>query len=313
MKPFFEDLLVKTRSVESGLSGEFDISAQCLVGRRSPDAVRVEPLVENQSQIDRFVVQIEFPVCRMNFTESGVGCNPIRHISPGVRDGIFDVIEERILRRPGPDLRKMDRERGSILRNAGIFRSFAVDRDFHMQTVFCGGFVKFRLKGEGSVIKQRDHPAGLQGVLRDRFHPAGLPDSGRACVMASGRAVGGGLFPARLRMGADIIENTENKVNRIARGGLSGDVKGEGDCSAEMFPHTSAVDESFAFVIHSSEVQKNAFAFPLLRNGEFPMVEHRRNEIPESDAGEFAFRTERDKNLSGKACGVCQSAFDAGI
>ena len=105
----------------------------------------------------------------------------------------------------------------------------------------------------------------------------------------------------------------QNEVNRLAGGGFAGDVKRKGYCSAEMFSHTSAVDESFAFVIDSAEMQEDAFAFPLFRYRDFSVVEHRRNEIPESDAGEFAFRTEGHEDLSGKACGFCQSAFDAGI
>ena len=103
MEAFFKDFLVEACAVEPGSHGKFDIFLECFIGGGSPDAIRIEALIQHKAQEDGLVVQVDFAVFGVDLAQTGVGADTIHHHAVGVDQFVCNIIEERIFRAPGAD------------------------------------------------------------------------------------------------------------------------------------------------------------------------------------------------------------------
>ena len=107
MEAFFEHLLVQARAVETGLHRQLDVALERCIGRRSPDAIRVKALVENQAQENRLVVEVNLPILNMHLAQPGIGFYVIEQRAFLIQHIQLQVIEERRLWRPGFGVAKL--------------------------------------------------------------------------------------------------------------------------------------------------------------------------------------------------------------
>jgi len=104
-----EHLLMQPRTIEAGGHAQLDVSAQCLIGRRGEDAVRVMPLIEHEPLEDRFPVQLDDRPLDADPTQPRVAGRPIHDDAVPFHQRDVEVIQERVGRAPqaaailGPD------------------------------------------------------------------------------------------------------------------------------------------------------------------------------------------------------------------
>ena len=104
----FKYLLVQTGTIETGLHREFNIVAQCLIRRSSPDTVRIESLVQYQALVEGFVVQVHLVTIYMHFAHTGIRGYLINHLTLCILHLIRQIVQEGIFRTP--QFRRLDRK-----------------------------------------------------------------------------------------------------------------------------------------------------------------------------------------------------------
>ena len=300
VEAFFKDFLVETGAVESGSHGKFDVFLECFIGGGSPDAVRIEALIQHETQEDGLVVQVNFAVFGVDLAQTGIGADGIHHHAVGIDQFVCNVIEERIFRAPGADvLAQFHGEGHGAVGRHGFFRDFLPVRlDGHAQCAILTFHEKFRREVEGFCIQIRHDLAVFQPVHRHGFHPDGLPDPGSSGVEAAHALVGIALFAVGLHGAALIVFNGKHQIMFAAGFHKFGNIKGKG-AGAAVVDKTRflAVDKRFAAVINPTEMEQDPFALPIGRDRQFLVVEHGFNEVLVPHAGEIAFRAERNGDL----------------
>ncbi len=120
METFFKNLLMQAGAVKTSGYGQFDIPFERRIGRGGPDSIGIKSLVEYQALIQRLIVEKNLVAFDMDFTQPGIGTDSIDNRIT-VTDFQFQIIQERIVGRPGPGIRNRERKRNSVQCGAGGF------------------------------------------------------------------------------------------------------------------------------------------------------------------------------------------------
>ena len=116
-----ENFFMRAGAVKAQLHGHIDIVVNVLHGFCGIDTVRVEALIQNLTQEQRFAVEIQFLIAEFILAEAAVGLDGVHDFIP-LTQGQNDIIEGRVSR--FPKFRILDRNVKADLISADFCRFF---------------------------------------------------------------------------------------------------------------------------------------------------------------------------------------------
>ena len=81
MESFLEHFLVEAGAVEPGPHGELDIFLQGRITRSCPDPIRIEALIQDETEVIGFVVQIDLIALNVDFPHARITLDMIQDLS----------------------------------------------------------------------------------------------------------------------------------------------------------------------------------------------------------------------------------------
>ena len=310
VETLLEDLLVQTRAVEARGHREFDIALQSLVRRSRPNTVGIEALIEHQTLVVGFVVEIDLIALGVDLTHAEIGLGAIDRLARGILQLEHHIVKER--RFGAPQLGLLDRQRNHRTRRHGrrvTRHHLAAVENAHRKLVArciaAHGHLHRHLAAVyvGHVLDARDS-ARSHGL-----HPHRLPDARRTRVHALERTVTQRLLARRLHAAAKVALGVHDQRVRSARLDELGNIHRERVRAAEVAVDELAVDVDLRLVIHRAEVQQHVLALPRGGHRDFALVPDAGYELLVADAREFALGSERHRNLAVESAAVFQTAL----
>ena len=220
---------MKPCSVESRCHGKLYVAFQGFIGRCRPYPVRIESLVEDEAEIHRLIVEIEPVADNLYLPHPGIRLDVVDDLSFRGEHIVFDVVEERVFRRPclhflhSEFCLALGRGRYGLLADC---LSVVQDADAEfLPLLHC---MVFRSEYKPALVQVRDYVDILQPVLVDCFHPDCLPDAGGTGVFASERCVSSALFPLCIFSRPFVILHTDYHVVGLSCTDQPGNVDGKG-------------------------------------------------------------------------------------
>ena len=268
---FLEHLLVEARAVETGIHAQLDVAAQRRVRRRGHDAFRVVALIQHQALKHHLAVELDRPAIDAHGAQCGVRGRLVHRTAGVIHQRDSDVIEMRGTGLPQTTAACGDVEietRGQIqvggALGAGHLAIGIAERGAQAHAGRVAG--QRLLEANDAAGHVRRQPRSAQRQVRHRLHPHRLPDAGGSDVDGAVRPILAGLLATRLRAVRGVAR-AHGDDRFLGRRRHAVQVTSKWREPAAMAPYFDAVDPHRGVVVDGLEMQQDAAARPLRRNG----------------------------------------------
>ena len=284
---------------------------ECLIAGCCPDAVGVVALVEDEPLVEGFVVEVRLVALDVYLPHADVAVDFVDDLPLCVLHLVSEVVEERTLR--APELLLLDGQHdGRVVLCAdslcGDHLPCVLQRDSQRGSRLA---IEGGMHDDLALVDVRNDLCAEQGVGIDGFHPDCLPDAGAAGVHALKLVEAHVLLAGRLLRGARVAVGMDDERMFLAVSEEAGHVDGKGCASAEVTSSQASVDEHFAVVIDSTEVEHDVAACPLLRHTDGALIPDVADEVGVAYAAELALWAEGNGNLSREATTLVEPLLHA--
>ena len=282
------------------------------VSRSSPDAVGIEALIQYETLVEGFVVEVRLVALDVNLAHSQVAAHAVDDLACGVLHLVCEVVKEGAFR--APKLLSLDRQHDCRvvlcldgLRGDNLLAVLQGDRQCGCRlAVECG------MQDDLALVDVCDDLCAKQCILIDGFHPYRLPDTRGAGVHALELVEAYILLAGWLLRGTRVAVGMDDERVLLSVGKELRDINGEGSASTEMATSKASVDEHFAVVIDGTEVQHDVASCPFLRHLDVALIPDVVDKVGVANAAELAFGTERNGNLAVEALALEEALLHAG-
>ena len=245
MEALLKHLLVQTCAVEACLHREFDVVAKSLVGGSRPDAVGVEALVEYQTLVEGFVVEIHLVALHMYLAHAHIAAYLVDALACLVLHLVAECIEEGVGGTPQACLLDGQHDGAVVLCRHCL-------GGHHLLAVAHGdgqGGCPFAAEGgvhdDLALVDVGQHLCPFQSAGIHRLHPHGLPDACAACVHALKLCHAHVLLACGLQVGACVAVGVYHQRVCLSVGHKACDIHTKRGAAAEVASCQLAVDEDF--------------------------------------------------------------------
>ena len=312
VETLFEDLLVQAGTVEAGSHRKLDVATERLVGGSRPDTVGIETLVEYQTLVEGFVVEICLVAAAMELAHADIRGYLIHDVTLRIAHLVGEVVKEGTLGAPQLGCLDGQNECGGIGGNGAL-------GSYHLGTVLEGyGYGAAVLSIEVGVyddlllVDIGNDLRILQSLGINGFHPNGLPDACGTGVHTFELTLTDVLLACGLLGGAGIGVGMNHKVVCLAVLQETGDIDGKACAAAKVTTGQTSVHIYLGVVIDSLEVEHDVTSCPSCRHLNLTVIPDVVDEVGIFYTRKLALGGKGNGNLSVEAFALVKPSFYSG-